>query len=693
MLTSLSTSKIGKYPLELSTGQMAAQAHGSVKASLGDTIVLVTTCMSAQSYPDRGFFPLMVEYREKTYAAGRIPGGFFKKEGRPTDTEILTCRLIDRPLRPLFPKGLTNEVQIIAMVLSSDRENDPDVIALNAASTALAISDIPFAKPIGAVRVSKVGDEFVANPSYQQREGSPIDIVVVGTGEKTVMIEGGFDQSQEEDVVAAIEFAQPFIADIIKTQKELQAKEGKPKKEVDACSDDKDLTAKVRDKVIKVVRNNYGMEKKEDKAKASGEIMESLKAEFINEDSEVTESDLKKALSAVEEEVFRQKVLEEGIRPDKRGLSDIRELTSEARVLPRPHGTGLFRRGQTQALAITTLGTSGDEQYIEALEGEKSKHFMLHYNFPPFSVGEVKFMRGPSRRDIGHGTLAEKALKPVVPSRDEFPYTIRIVSEILESNGSSSMATACAASLSMMDAGVPLKDAVAGIAIGMVADGDNYKILTDIAGIEDHCGDLDFKVAGTKKGVTAIQVDTKIDGITINMIKDALQKAKEARLVILDNMSKGLAEPREALSKYAPKIKSLNIDPDKIGMVIGPGGKNIRKMSKDYNVTVDIDDDRNLVSVVAETSEELEQAISAIENITREFDVGDIVEAKVDKLMSYGAFCELSPSKSGLLHVSEMAEGFVKDPGEVVKEGDIVKVKVIGKDNFGKLKLSLKQAK
>ncbi|MFO8052931.1 MAG: polyribonucleotide nucleotidyltransferase [Candidatus Omnitrophota bacterium] len=693
MSTSLSTSNIGKYPLNLSSGQIATQANGSVKASFGDTVVLVTACMSSEPSPERGFFPLMVEYREKTYAAGRIPGGFFKKEGRPSDTEILTCRLIDRPLRPLFPEGLTNEIQLVAMVLSSDRENDPDVVALNAASSALLISDIPFSKPIGAVRVSKIGDEFIVNPTYQQREESPLDIVVVGTEEKTLMLEGGFDQVDEKDVLAAIEFAKPFIQEIVKAQKELQKKEGKDKKEVELFTTDKDLVAKVRDKVIKDLQANYGIKEKEEKAKFSAKILDSLKDEFITEDSEISEADLKKALSAVEEEVFRQKVLEEDIRPDKRGLSDIRELNSEARVLPRTHGTGLFKRGQTQALAITTLGTSGDEQFIEALEGKKSKHFMLHYNFPPFSVGEVKFMRGPSRRDIGHGSLAEKALLPVVPSRDDFPYTIRIVSEILESNGSSSMATACAASLSMMDAGVPLGDPVAGIAIGMVADGDTYKILTDIAGIEDHCGDLDFKVAGTSKGITAIQVDTKTDGITLAMIKDALDKAKEARLLILENMTKSLAQPREDLSRYAPKIKSIEVDPDKVGMVIGPGGKNIRKMSRDYNVTVDIDDDRNMVSVVAETSEDLKKAITAIENIVREFEVGDVVEGKVDKIVDYGAFCELSPSKSGLLHVSEIAEGFVKDVRKHLKEGDIVKVKVIGKDNFGKLKLSLKQAK
>jgi polyribonucleotide nucleotidyltransferase len=515
----------------------------------------------------------------------------------------------------------------------------------------------------------------------------------VGTEENTVMLEGGFDQVDEKDVLAAIEFAKPFIKEIVKAQKELREKEGKDKKEVELFTIDKGLVAKVRDKVIKDLQANYGIKEKEEKAKFSAKTLESLKNEFITDDSEISESDLKKALSMVEEEVFRQKVLEEGIRPDKRGISDIRELNSEARVLPRTHGTGLFKRGQTQALAITTLGTSGDEQFIEALEGKKSKHFMLHYNFPPFSVGEVKFMRGPSRRDIGHGSLAEKALLPVVPSRDDFPYTIRIVSEILESNGSSSMATVCASSLSMMDAGVPLKDSVAGIAIGMVADRDNYKILTDIAGIEDHCGDLDFKVAGTSKGITAIQVDTKTDGITLAMIKDALDKAKEARLFILENMTKSLAEPREDLSKYAPKIKSIEVDPDKIGMVIGPGGKNIRKMSRDYNVTVDIDDDRNMVSVVAETNEDLKKAITAIENIVREFEVGDIVEGKVDKIVDYGAFCELSPSKSGLLHVSEIAEGFVKDVRKHLKEGDIVKVKVIGKDNFGKLKLSLKQAK
>ncbi len=693
MPLSASTSTIGKYPLKFSCGEMATQADGSIQASLGDTVVLVTACMSKDASAGRGFFPLMVEYREKTYAAGRIPGGFFKKEGRPTDTEVLNCRLIDRPLRPLFPKGLSNEVQIIAMVLSSDRENDPDIAALNAASAALVTSSIPFSKPIGAVRVAKGENGFIANPSYQEREKSIIDMVVVGTEDKTIMLEGAFGQISEEEVVSAIEFARPFIEDIIKTQEKLGQEAGKPKREVELFLPKEELVSQVREKIKKEVEANYGIEKKEEKRQARNKILESLKESFLSQDSEITESDLEEALSLIEEEVFRFKVLSEELRPDKRNLSDVRNIECGVRTLPRTHGTGMFRRGQTQALAITTLGTSGDEQFIEALEGEKSKHFMLHYNFPPFSVGEVKFMRGPSRRDIGHGSLAEKALLPVVPSRDEFPYTIRIVSEVLESNGSSSMASACAASLSLMDAGVPLKEAVSGIAMGLVSDGDSYKILTDIAGIEDHCGDMDFKVAGTKSGITAVQVDTKIDGLTIDIIKDVLAKAKDARFFILDKMNQTIAGSRQALSQYAPKIKTLEIDPDKIGMVIGPGGKNIRKMSRDYNVTVDIDDDRNTVSVVAETMEDLERAAAAIENITRDFEVGDIVEGKVDKIMSYGAFCELSPSKSGLLHVSEITEGFVKDVGDHLKEGDTVKVKIIGKDQFGKLKLSLKQAK
>ncbi len=692
MPTSLTTSNIGKYPLKLTCGQMANLADGSIQAFLGDTVVLVTACMSDEPAAGRGFFPLMVEYRQKTYAAGKIPGGFIKKEGRPTDTEVLNCRLIDRSLRPLFPKGLTNEVQIIAMVLSSDRENDPDVAALNAASAALSVSSIPFSKAVGAVRVAKAKQGFIANPSYQEREESVMDFVIVGTEDKTIMLEGSFDQVGEQEITSAVEFARPFIENIIQVQEELRQKAGK-KKQAEPEEPREDLMAQVKQRAKKEVEDNYGIEKKEDRAALRKRILKTLKDEFIKDDSETLESELEKALALLEEEVFRGKVLKESLRPDKRGLSDVRNIECRARVLNRTHGTGMFRRGQTQALAITTLGTSGDEQYIEALEGEKSKHFMLHYSFPPFSVGEVKFMRGPSRRDIGHGSLAEKALLPVMPSRDEFPYTIRIVSEILESNGSSRMASACAASLSLMDAGVPLKEVVAGIAIGLVTDGSSYKILTDIAGIEDHCGDMDFKVAGTKKGVTAIQVDTKIGGLTIEIIKEALVKAKEARLFILDKMSQTIAEPRQALSEYAPKIKSFVIDPDKIGMVIGPGGKNIRKMSRDYNVTVDIDDERSMVSVVAETRQDLEKATAAIESIVREFDVGDVVEAKVDKIMGYGAFCELSPSKSGLLHVSEIAEGFVKDVEKHLKEGDVIKVKVIGKDQFGKLKLSLKQAK
>lgn len=693
MATSLSISNLGKNSFVISTGEWAKQANGSVSITYGDTVVLATACMSKEPSPGRGFFPLMVEYQEKTYAMGKIPGGFFKKEGRPRDKEILTARLIDRPLRPLFPKGMTNEVQIVNMVLSSDAKNDPDILAINAASCALLISDIPFTNPVGAVRVSKVADKLVINPTYEERGDSSMDLVVVGTDSKIIMLECGLSEIDESQALEAIKFAHPFIKEIIKLQHELREKVGKDKKEVPLSQVNKELLETVRGKVGSKLQEAYCLTNKEEKSVFLKGLRCSLNEGLVSEESGITEGDISSALDILEEETLRKNVLETEKRPDGRSIGDIRAIECVVKALPRTHGSATFTRGQTQSLAVTTLGTSSDEQFIEALEGESTKHFMLHYNFPPFSVGEVKFMRGPSRRDIGHGALAEKSLTPVIPSKDEFPYTIRIVSEILESNGSSSMASVCAGSLSLMDAGIPIKGAVAGIAIGLIVGDKGYKILTDIAGAEDHYGDMDFKVAGTKKGITAIQLDTKIDGLTFEMIEDALEKAKEARLFILDKMEKAIDSPRGELSAYAPKIKSFPVNPDKIGAIIGPGGKIIKKIQRENKVNIDIDDETSVVSVAAETVEDLERVVKLINSLVKDIEVGEIYEVKVEKIVNFGAFCEIAPGKSGLIHVSELSDGFVKEVEEFLKIGDVINAKVIGVDPQGKIRLSLKQAK
>ena len=588
---------------------------------------------------------------------------------------------------------MTNEVQIANMVLSSDAKNDPDILAVNAASCALLISDIPFTNPVGAVRVSKVADKFVINPTYEERGESSMDLVVVGTDSKIIMLECGLSEIDEGQALEAIKFAHPFIKEIIKLQHELRKKVGKDKKEVPLSQVSKELLETVRGKVGSKLQEAYCLTSKEEKSVFLKGLLCLLNEGLVSEESGITEGDVSSALDILEEETLRKNVLETEKRPDGRSIADIRSIECLVKALPRTHGSATFTRGQTQSLAVTTLGSSSDEQLIEALEGETTKHFTLHYNFPPFSVGEVKFMRGPSRRDIGHGALAEKSLTPIIPSKEEFPYTIRIVSEILESNGSSSMASVCAGSLSLMDAGVPIKDAVAGIAIGLISGNKGYKILTDIAGAEDHYGDMDFKVAGTKKGITAIQLDTKIDGLTFEMIEDALGKAKEARLFILDKMEKAINSPRGELSEYAPKIKSFPVNPDKIGAIIGPGGKIIKRIQRENKVNIDIDDETSVVSVAAETVEDLERVVKLINSLVKDIEVGEIYEVKVEKIVNFGAFCEIAPGKSGLIHVSELSDGFVKEVEEFLKIGDVINAKVIGVDPQGKIRLSLKQAK
>jgi len=688
---SLNLSNSPRIPLNFSSGDLAKQANGSVIVSYGETVILVTACMSEEPREETSLLPLIVDYQEKTYAMGKIPGGFIKREGRPKDTEILCARLIDMSLRPFFPKGLFNEVQIMSMVLSSDSKNDPDVLAINGASCALLISDIPFYTPLGAVRVSKLDNNFVINPTYQERENASINLVVVGTQQKIIMIEGKFKEVSESEIVEAVRFAHPVINQIIKTQVEFKEKVGKKKREISLFKVDEQTLTLIKKEVSPRLDELYGLADKQERQIKLDSIMSDLE-ELFKEREEVTSLVIKEAFSEIEKDFVRNKVLNKGLRPDLRAIDEVRPIDCKVRVLPRTHGSAVFTRGQTQSLAVTTLGTSSDEQMIEALEGEKFKHFMLHYTFPPFSVGEIKPIRAPSRREIGHGALAEKALSAIIPDKETFPYTIRVVSEILESNGSSSMATVCAASLSLMDAGVPIKEQVAGIALGLIQEGSKYKVLTDIAGVEDSYGDMDFKVAGTQKGVTAIQLDVKNDGLDFSLLEESLERAKSARLLILGKMNDALSLPRDGVSEYAPKIKSFKIDLDKIGEVIGPGGRIIRKITRENNVTIDIDDEQGRVSVVAETEEDLERAVNEILKLTREINVGDVYEVKVMRIANFGAFCEIAPGKMGLLHISELSDKFVKDVRQFVKEQDIIKVKVINIDAQGRITLSKKQA-
>ncbi len=632
-----------------------------------------------------------MEYQEKTYAAGRIPGGFFKREGRPSENEILTARLIDRPIRPLFPKGFLNEIQVIALVLSSDGENDPDILAVNGASIALSISDIPFNGPIACCRVarSKEKEGFILNPTYGQLESSDMDIVVVANSKGVVMLESKCKEVCEEEYWQAVDFACGHLKEIIRFQQDFSREFGKQKLEPDYKKIDPVLEEKVRHLAAERLKKIYQLSKKEDREDGIALLSKELESSLSGEG--YLPKDIKTALVEIEEAQVRQKILSENIRVDGRKFDEIRPITCEAAVLPRTHGSALFTRGQTQSLAVTTLGTGDDEQMIEALEGEKYKTFMLHYSFPPFSVGETAPVRGPGRREIGHGALAERALLAVMPSKEEFPYTVRVVSEILESNGSSSMATVCAASLALMDAGVPIKEPVSGIALGLVKDDKKAVILTDIAGVEDHFGDMDFKVAGSKNGVTAVQLDLKIDGISLDLLKDCLAQAKTARLFILEKIASCLKAPRQSLSNYAPRIDKIKINTEKIGAVIGPGGKVIKQIIATTGATIDIDDD-GTVLIASNDPARSQAAIAMIKAITDDVEVGRVYMGKVKKVTNFGAFCEIAPGKEGLVRVGELAEGFVKDAALVVKVGDEFKVKVIAIDELGRINLSKKRA-
>ncbi len=693
---------LGRENLIIETGEIAKQADGAVTVQYGGTVVLVSAVISDKPRENAAFFPLFVEYQEKTYAAGRIPGGFFKREGRPSGKEILSARLIDRPIRPLFAKNLFNEVQVMAIVLSSDGENDPDVLAMVGASSALMLANIafgaecPFNGPISAVRVGRVKDEFIINPTYAQLDESDLDLVVASAGEGVVMLEAGANEVSEETVVAAINFARQKLQEIIKLQYELQekvkAKLTRLPRKLELKKIDVELLKEVKKLSSDELGSIFKLADREKRVEKTDLLTSSLVEKLVTEQSLYTEQDIKSALSEVMKEQVRRLVLEKKKRIGELGYDEIRPLSCKIGVLPRTHGSGLFTRGETQSLSITTLGSRSDEQMVEALEGKMFKNFMLHYSFPPFSVGEIRPVRGPGRREIGHGALAERALKPVMPSKDDFPYTVRVVSEILESNGSSSMATVCAGTLALMDAGVPIKAPVAGIAMGLIKENDRTAVLTDISGLEDHFGDTDFKVTGTSQGITAIQVDIKMGGISAQLIQEILTKANKARHAVLDKMAEVIAQPKSAISQYAPRIQVLRIETSKIGEVIGPGGKTIRKIIKETGATIDIEDDGRVV-ISSQDHQALEKAVSYIEGLTEEPEVGKIYNGTIKKVANFGAFCEFLPNKDGLIHVSELADKFVKSAEDIVKVGQEVKVKLIAIDEQGRVKLSLKQAK
>ena len=684
---------IGNKTIIFETGKLAKQASGAITVTCGGTVVLVTAVMSKEAREERDFFPLFVEYREKTYAAGRIPGGFFKREGRPTEKEILSARLIDRSIRPLFPEGMLNEVQVMATALSSDGENDPDVLAALGASAALSVSDAPFGGPMGALRIGVKGDgEFIINPTYAQLDESKLDIVVAGTKDGIVMIECDSKQVPEGDFFNAIKFAYENLIKCTDIQNKMISEVGVEKHTPQLREISPELLKEIRKLSSDRLAEINSSKVKEEHIEQMGLLSKELIEKLVTDESGITELDVKFALQVVEKELIRDIVLKENKRVDGRGFNEIRPISCEIGLLPRTHGSALFTRGQTQSLSVTTLGTSSDEQLVEALEGEQQKTFMLHYNFPPFSVGEVKPIRGPGRREIGHGALAERSLKPVMPTKEKFPYTIRVVSDILESNGSSSMATVCAGSLALMDGGVPIEETVAGIAIGLVKKDDKYNLLTDIAGVEDHYGDMDFKVAGTSKGITAIQVDVKLkEGISLDIIKQGLERAKAARTEVLGKMNAVISKPKATLSKYAPRITTLKINPDKIRDLIGPGGKVIRKIINDTGVAIDVEDD-GTVAVASADAKASEKAIEIINKITEEVKVGKVYKVKARRIMNFGVMCEVLPSKDGLVHVSELAKDYVKNVEDVVKIGDEFNAKVIGIDEQGRVNLSKKQA-
>ncbi len=682
--------EIGNRKLIFETGKIAKQADGSVVVKYGDSVVLATACYSKNEVKGLDYLPLTVHYTEKYYAAGKIPGGFIKREGRPREKEILVSRLIDRPIRPLFPKNYRNEIQVLATTISADQINPPDVLAMNGASVALGLSSIPLQKLVGAVRVGMLNGEYIINPTYTQIEEGDLDLVVAGTEDAVVMVEGGANEVSESVLLGGIEFAEKYIKQIIEAQKKLVEKVGKEKQIVPPKEIDKNILKRVRELAYSRYEEACFIPKKLERQHALEEIATEVINTIVEEFGEDAVQDAKDVLEEIEREIVRKSILEKGIRSDGRGLRDIRPISIEVNLFPRTHGSALFTRGETQSLAITSLGTVDDEQRYDDIEGEGTKSFMLHYNFPPFSVGEVGGIGSPSRREIGHGNLAERAIKPVMPPKEEFPYTVRVVSEITESNGSSSMASVCSGTLSLLSAGVPIRDSVAGVAMGLVYEDGKYAILTDILGSEDHLGDMDFKVAGTRKGITAFQMDIKISGITKEIMKEALEQAKEGRLYILDKMAKVIKEPVERISSYAPKILTYKVPVDKIGLIIGPGGKTIRYIIEATGANVWVDDD-GTVTISSKNENDAKKAYDMVRDITEDVQVGKVYEGKVKKITDFGAFIEVLPGKEGLCHISQLDHKRVSKVSDVVKVGDRVKVKVISIDPLGRINLSRKE--
>jgi polyribonucleotide nucleotidyltransferase len=682
--------EIGGRKLTLETGRVAKQADGSVLVRYGDTVVLATVVASRSAVEGQDFFPLSVDYRERAYAGGRIPGGFFKREGRPAEKEILTSRLIDRPLRPLFPKGFRNEIQLIALAISSDQENDPGILAMNGASAAVLVAGVPFLGPFGAVRIGHIDGRLVVNPSFEDLERSMLDLVVAATEDSVMMVEAGAREVSEDTMVEAIALAHEECRALVRTQRALAQLAGKPRWEFDASANqDPALEAQVREaargRIREVVRIPEKTQRAQGLTKLAQEVITAVDPDGLRK------AKVREYLDKLEKQEVRRMVLEDGVRIDGRKSTETRAISAEVSFLPRTHGSALFTRGETQALVAATLGTKQDEQRVESLEGESTKPFMLHYNFPSFSVGEIRRFGSPGRREIGHGALAERSVLPVLPPREGFPYTLRIVSDILESNGSSSMATVCGASMALMDAGVPIKAPVAGIAMGLIKEGERYAILTDIMGTEDHYGDMDFKVAGTADGITGLQMDIKVAGVSREIMAAALRQAREARLFVLSRMREAIAQPRPELPPHAPRFVTIRIRPEKIREVIGPGGKVVRGIQDQTGVKVDIEDDGK-VTLFGADARMVQQAVDIIQGICKEAEVGRSHLGKVKKVVDFGAFVEIMPGTEGLLHISQIAEERTRRVEDVLREGDMVLVKVIEVDPSGKIRLSRRAA-
>jgi len=683
--------EIAGRKLVFETGVMAKQANGAVLTRYGDTMVLGAATMDSKGREGIDFFPLTVDYREKYYSAGKIPGGFFKREARPTDKETITCRLIDRPIRPLFPKAFQNDTQVQLTVFSADENNDPDVVGMNAAFASLAVSDIPFEDNVGAVRVGMIGSDYIINPTFEELKSSRLNLTIAGTKDAVMMVESGSQILTEEEMIGALEAGHRAVGEIAEMIAELRAQVNRPKMVVASVEENTEAINTLRAGASSSLRDAILVKGKSERSEGLAKVFKEAAAGLLpaEDDPEYKNilKELKEIFHDLEGDEMRRMVLEEGLRADGRGTSDIRPISSDVGLIPRAHGSALFTRGETQSLGTTTLGTSSDEQVVDNLQPEHKRNYYLHYNFPPFCTGETKPIRGPGRREIGHGILAERALAPVMPSKDDFPYTIRLVSEILESNGSSSMASVCSCCLSMMDAGVPISEPVAGIAMGLVMDGGKHAVLSDILGLEDHLGDMDFKVTGTKDGITALQMDIKVAGITKEIMAQALAQAREGRLHILGKMAEALAEPRSELKPHAPRIETIQIDVEKIRDVIGPGGKTIRNIITETGAKIDVDDTGRVV-IASPDGDALIKAREMIETLTSDVEVGRVYEGRVVRLMTFGAFVEVLPGKEGLVHISQLAGQRVETVEDVVQVGDTIHVKVVEVDDMGRVNLS-----